>query len=406
MRNLAISIFIFFLGSGISQAQDIPREDEVIASTSDLTDFLNSGPLRYRIETYHGLEELDEGRADRAYTIFIEQGLAGDLNALALATLLCKADEANPSRVIQRVDRYTGASSTSICPVQAQFWEDSLISLLGEGEGNFILGLFGMELIDDAPLKYMKIFTPMVEDYMLRSARTGHSHGMSGAFLTSENRGNQVFTPPKNLPNIPIFPEKYDPDMHFESRFWLTHAAHGGNMKAMGLLARIFRGDYATIEADKEQMKYYSEMAIAHGSDACAVLLAAQYVRGHIIPQSCYNAVYYYSIAAQLEQVLRNSPGIYEEYLVGEKSLIALKSGVIDDGFVSVNREIITTGICLTEVEYEQAVAESKLAYEAIKATQDAERAAHDALYDAARARLPEVRAAYEQALRENAGGR
>ena len=60
---------------------------------------------------------------------------------------------------------------------------------------------------------------------------------------------------------------------------------------------------------------------------------------------------------------------------------------------------------CLTEAEFDDAVARSKTAYEAAMAVRAKEKAAHDALYDKAREKLPRVKAAYEEAVRKGPNG-
>ena len=400
MPHLAIYIFSFFqsimlvlLLTGTSIAQDIPPDDEAIPSLSsrEYIDFLNSGPLLYRAKTMEGLDILNIGLMDQAYSIWVEQGLGGDLNALALAAMLCKAAETLPAS--DWMIRWGSDKNTSsTCPVPSLFWENSLISLLGEGEGNFILGLFGIELGSYAPFQ-TKNYVNTLMDYMLRSARAGHPHAMYLASSTSSSRTSQIFTPPKNLPDVPVLPQKYHPTRSFEARFWLTQAAHAGNQFSMEVLGSSYGGKHAKIEPDIEKMKYYYEMSVAHASNGAAKILATEYVTGAILPQDCYKVIYYCSIAAQLENSAKFFPGSHlDDYFFARDKLPLLKEDLIN--------------FCMTEAEYEQAIAESIPAFEAIKAVRDQERAAHQALYDAAHARLPEVRAAYEQALRENSGGR
>jgi type IV secretory pathway VirB9-like protein len=57
---------------------------------------------------------------------------------------------------------------------------------------------------------------------------------------------------------------------------------------------------------------------------------------------------------------------------------------------------------CLTEAEYQEAVARAYPVYEKAKAAREQEQAARAALYAAARARLPEIKAAYERAVKGN----
>ena len=186
-----IPIFLLCLCLPLSAA----AADNTISSSSEDTDFRNSGAVQYQIETYEGLRMLRKTWDDKAYAIWVEQGFKGDLQALALAAMLCKAEETQPSGG-RWIRLKSDKPPAPICPVPAKFWEDSLVSLLGEGEGYFMLGLFGMEILEHDPFKRMEAYKIPVEDYMLRSARTGHADGLYGAWLTNESRDGKPFTPP------------------------------------------------------------------------------------------------------------------------------------------------------------------------------------------------------------------
>ena len=173
----------------------------------------------------------------------------------------------------------------------------------------------------------------------------------------------------------------------------ITNPDDYGNIDGELVLAISYRGNRAPVAPDAEKMKYYYEMAAAHGSSACAIVLGQQYVRGKILPQDCSKAVYYHSIGSLLNKDANSKE---------KDQLLVLKERLIE-GALAFDDEVVVTKSCLTEAEAERAVAESKPAFAAAKAARDKEKAAHDALYNAARQKLPALKAAYEQAIRDSA---
>ena len=96
---LFLVLVLLAAGQGLAapSAQDDPDRDANVVSSNPLTEkLLNSGPVTYPRETYDGLETLRSGHADQAYAMWIEQGLNGNIQALALAlalaAMLCLAE--------------------------------------------------------------------------------------------------------------------------------------------------------------------------------------------------------------------------------------------------------------------------------------------------------------------------
>ena len=90
-------LFLVLLAAGQGLAapstQDDPDREASVVSSNPLTEkLLNSGPVTYPRETYDGLETLHSGHADQAYAMWVEQGLNGNIQALALAAMLCLAE--------------------------------------------------------------------------------------------------------------------------------------------------------------------------------------------------------------------------------------------------------------------------------------------------------------------------
>jgi TPR repeat protein len=400
MRLLSILILAcLVLGSPFTgQVWSTTDADEVFASDNESTAFRNSGKIRYSPATYEGMRQFSRGHADKAYAAWVEEGWKGDLDALALAGMVCLMEETSPGPdwKVQWGDR---KERPTICPVPARFWEDALVELLGEGEGALLLGLFGMELQARDPHRKETEYAAPVEAFMLRSAMAGNADGMFGAYFTGENRQRE-FIPLKNMPDISILPEKYLPSHPFESRFWLSHAAHAGNLYSMWAIAIGYQGMFTNIPPDVEMTRKYYVMAAEHGAIISTRKLAQLYATGSVVPQDAKMAIYYQAIAALLNE---------DGKLVGDNKsanplgydLQALKQGLMK-GNLSLGGECRVFQPCLTEAEYQEAVARARPAYEKAKAVREKERAAQDALYNAARARLPEIRLAYEKALESN----
>ena len=410
-------LFLFLVllaaGQGLAapSAQDDPDRDANVVSSNPLTEkLLNSGPVTYPRETYDGLETLRSGHADQAYAMWVEQGLNGNIQALALAAMLCLAEEREPSAGWQVQFGKDAPPPSPVCPVPAAFWEKSLVDMLGEAEAAFLLGLYGMELMDYDPHRKMETYARPVETYRLRSARAGHPSGMYGAYLTGENRTGP-FIPPTSLPNIPILPEKFNPRMTAEGRYWLSQAAHAGHLFSMESLALDYDGGTSAgsrkkppkSAPDLTKIKYYYNMAIIHGSPTAAAGIGLLYAEGNILPQNCPNSIYYAAIMTRIEEkgsiVLNNK----EHYPLGN-ALLILKEGFMEGNLMLGGKRVVRQP-CLTEAEFDDAVARSKTAYEAAMAVRAKEKAAHDALYDKAREKLPRVKAAYEEAVRNGQTG-
>ena len=411
-------LFLFLVllaaGQGLAapSAQDDPDRDANVVSSTPLTEkLLNSGPVAYSQETFAGLETLRSGHADKAYAMWVKQGLAGNIQALALAAMLCRMEEREPSSGWQVQFGKDAPPASPVCPVPAAFWEKHLVDMLGEAEAAFLLGLYGMELMEVDPHRKMDTYARPVETYMLRSAKAGHPSGMYGAYLTGENRTGP-FIPPASLPKVPVLPEKFHPGMTAEGRYWLSQAAHAGHLFAMLALAVEYKG-IATVNyrkdvppkvaPDAEKMEEYYTMAVTHGSYEAAANLAVQYARGRILPQNCPKSIYYSAIRVRLEEgdrIILDDP---EQHPLG--NALRIKKEGFMEGNLMLGDERVAWKPCLTEAEFDDAVARSKTAYEAAMAVRAKEKAAHDALYDKAREKLPRVKAAYEEAVRKGQTG-
>ena len=205
MRFSAFFLLILLLFPVASGAETAPQQQRIV-SNNNMTHYRNSGPVTYAPETYAGLDLVRRGHTDQAYAVWVQQGFQGDIEALALAAMLCRVEESQPTPDWKiHLGGETKKTPPPVCPVPARFWEESMIALLGEGEGTLLLGLFGIELVDSDPFKRGTVYAPIVEAYMLRSALAGNPAGMYGAYLTGEHRNGKQFTPPRMLQTFPFY---------------------------------------------------------------------------------------------------------------------------------------------------------------------------------------------------------
>lgn len=117
------------------------------------------------------------------------------------------------------------------------------------------------------------------------------------------------------------------------------------------------------------------------------------------MPQDCPKSIYYGALTARLReggQVVLDDESFREGWILNEHRECFIK------GDLWFGDKRVAHKPCLTQAEFDDAVARSLPAYEKAKAVLDAEQERHDSLYGAARERLPEVRAAYEKAIRDN----
>jgi hypothetical protein len=253
--------------------------------------------------------------------------------------------------------------------------------------------------MDYDPFRKHTVYESPIEAYLLRSALAGNPAGMFGAYATCENRNDDPFTPPADAPQAPVLPECFLHEASFEGRYWLSRAAHAGNLWAMEVMSRVYRGEPPAVAPDCAQVEYYQAMAVAGGAKKAAGIFARLYARSDVLPQNCARAVYYCAMQARLEGL--------GDIVLDDKTrsphgelLQVMKEGFITTGYFGLGGTRVLFAPCLSEEEFNDAVERSKPAYEAAKAARDKDMAAHDALYEKARRQLPEIKAAYEAEIR------
>ncbi len=258
-------------------------------------------------------------------------------------------------------------------PAPPEFWENWLIELLGEGEGAYILGAqYGM--MTDYREDGTKHAEQKAGEFFLRSALAGHHAGMLGAEKTAKYRRHLLFTPPSS-PNVTPIPVRfYGDDKNGEARYWLTRAANEGYWKACILMAAYHKAP-KTGESDYDRVELYFEPAVRSGSYTAAAVLGSLYRQKILKRKSLCEGYYTYTPLAFT--LIQN--GYLEEEQ--RKSL--------EEDF----REE-----CKDTAVIDAAIRESRRLYEEGMAQCAAEMRQKEELYAKARARLPEVRAAYEKA--------
>jgi len=206
---------------------------------------------------------------------------------------------------------------------------------------------------------------------------------MYAASITSEGRDGTPFTPPHPPPVVTPIAARFMNDDRGEERYWLTRAADAGYWKGAGSLSLSYSHpksgppDYALAE-------HYGAIAAQAGSVGAASGIGVGYNEGiyHSLPlcQGFYNYIF-------LQRRLRYDGELTPDAIFAY--VLQMKKHA--DGAACLKRETIDAGI-----------AESKRLYDAWKAKYDEQERQKKELYDKARARIPEVKAAYDKAVAAN----
>lgn len=184
------------------------------------------------------------GRSADAYTQWLKQAWQGDMHAMATLAALSRTQ------------------TPRFWPVPPEFWEQWIVELLGEGEGNYVLGQ-QYALISDTLAKG-HLTAKKAEEFFLRSALTGHLPGMFSAGFTAEGRDGTPFTPPA-LPRVDPIPLRFNSeDTRGETRYWWARAADAGYWKAAAMVG-VSYAEPDNGPPDYDKAEHYMTIAAQNG---------------------------------------------------------------------------------------------------------------------------------------------
>lgn len=271
-------------------------------------------------------------------------------------------------------------------------WEDKLTSLLGEKEGNYILGLIASQLIEDLPahnttvLERAEVLARVAAEALRQGAKAGHVEAMYGLMLYADRFPDPDF----RMPDTPGFPiatqamldESFTPEM----LYWLGKAAANGSSRAnlrMGL---------AFIDPKDKRLQNipvgldFIKKSVAQGSAAAAQKLSAymdpRYPEADIPNASCAQTLHYFALAERMG----DENGLLWREKPGRTGLD--ESSYLDTLFIKMNQGLAGFEQCLTEEEYRAILAETKTEHTAIRIELEAKKGEREALYEQAKARL------------------
>ena len=325
------------------------RPDDLYESLYDDARFIT--PAFKRVERLY-----KSGKIREAYAEWLQLAWQGDMFAMASLS------------VVSRVH------ADQTWPVPPEFWEGWLLTLLGKGEGGYVLGVQYAMLADQYEAGSRS------RDFFLQSALTGHWAGMYGTFATAGEREDIPFSPPATPPVTPI-QARFMEDRNGEARYWLTRAADSGYWKAAGLLATYYANPQKGA-ADYARAEHYAAISAENGSVENALTLGAGYADGTFKQHPQCEGYYNYMLLA--DRLRYNS----------EPSIERLGRLI---------RHIKSNPECQKSDAVASGLAESKQLYESWKARSSERQQHRNKLYTRARARLPEVGAAHEKALLKSA---
>ena len=172
---------------------------------------------------------------------------------------------------------YAAALTAALCRLcpqglpgdEAIFWQRSLISLLGEGEGHFLLGLSCLRLYeafrasDEAVA--LDAWRQAVEHFR-RSAAIDHEDGIDAAYLLARIGHDVPFTPPAALPEpLPVNGE--DENRSPEVRYWNYRLAESGHIVAhVAHALDMAKAVTAGLPLDENMRSFWDEHMASHKS--------------------------------------------------------------------------------------------------------------------------------------------
>jgi TPR repeat protein len=303
------------------------------------------------------------GKRQEAYEQWLQQAWQGDMYAMAtLAAVSVTHTETQ-------------------WPVPPEFWEHQVPDLLGEAEGSYVLGLQYALIAEAVEKNEAHAAKKKAEDFFLRSALTGHLAGMYCASITAEGREHLPFTPPPLPRVVPVAARFLHDGVSGESRYWLTRAADGGYWKAAAVIG------YACEQPehgppDYKLAEHYLTIAAENGSMGPAANVGFSYFEQKFHTKSLCESYYnYLFLAGRLENngsLPRNDISTIVDHIKNNPK-----------GTICLQEKVIAAG-----------TAESKRLYNAWKTRYNEAERKKQELYARAKARIPEVKAAYEQAVR------
>lgn len=320
-------------------------------------------------------QALERFRQDQkqGYAAFLAAAWEGDLDALAM---LCVA---------------TQIAAPKTYSVPAEFWQDWIVKLLGEGEGTCLIAMHHILFllkVDDADQAVRSMDT--ASELFRRAALAGNPKGMFGAAGTLDRRA-----PVDPLPPLPPGATAQDKkalefssgSFYGESQYWLVASSVAGDDWAPNFIGIGYLVS-PDIEPDPAQAEYFYTIGALRGNGYSAGQMFTCYWNGEFGIPNYYKSLVYGTLAALLreggELVTSDKeqfPIGWAIYTAGQRWIHGLK------GFPK----------CLTQKEYDDAVAEGTALYRQVLETTAPVKATREALYARARAHLPEVRADFEK---------
>lgn len=193
------------------------------------------------------------------------------------------------------------ATLCRLCPEglpddEADFWEKGFLSLMDEGEGQFLLGLSYLYLYETFAAENEAV-TPdawrRAIEHFRRSATAGHIDGMAAACLLARIGHDLPFTPPAPLPKPLPVPRKHkhkSEDLDPEVQYWRYRLA-----EYEPSFARMLGMQYLDQKRPgKARAEHWLRQAVEYGDHLAAYTLFENYHNGKFPDTDGRNAAIYY----------------------------------------------------------------------------------------------------------------
>lgn len=163
-------------------------------------------------------------------------------------------------------------------PETADFWETQLFSLLGEGEGCYLLGLSALMLYAHFHQSHESVALTawrQAVGYFRRGGATGHKGCMIGAHLLAFIGHDVPFVLPEDFKE-PIPTEGHPGELEPEAFYWCWRLAEAGD----GIYANALGNIYEWHESDLARAEYWLRQSVEAGYILTCIHLVSGYESG------------------------------------------------------------------------------------------------------------------------------
>ena len=253
------------------------RVEKLLQSTEELLRSMGA-PTDWPDKCVQKVRELLEPHKDLEHCLMIGWLSTPDKIADACARWHAHACRQGNVRAVAVMAAACRACPDGLPPETADFWETQLFSLLGEGEGCYLLGLSALMLYAHFHQSYESVALTawrQAVGHFRRGGATGHKGCMTGAHLLAFIGHDVPFVLPEDFKE-PIPKEGHPGALEPEAFYWCWRLAEAGD----GIYANELGNIYEWHEADLARAEYWLRQSVEAGYILTCIDLVSGYESG------------------------------------------------------------------------------------------------------------------------------